>query len=475
MLAVAMGVGACAELCASPAGAEDVGLRTVSVDSTVTVGTLRPLSGVNGGPAAEFGLKAAGDAEAAAGVDGTAAYRAARVDLVRVHNEFGPGDVDAIFPDMSADPNNAASYDFAATDRLIASIKTAGAEPLFRIGRSLGSPADPPVDLDKYANIARHIVMHYNLGWDKGSRKAIRYWEIWNEPDSNLYWSGTPQQYYALYEKIAHAIEAVDPQALIGGPALARPLDGGAYREGLIDFIRLHRLPLDFFSWHFFPVDIDDPRDFVTIARQLRIILDMRGFGSAFNVLDEWNADLTAHDMPAPARAAFAASALIYMLGGPIDHQAFYRGDSVLRSVGGKPAAVGQALTAFGQLKDTPVLVGTDGGDDAGFALIAGRSADRRLVQILISNYQVSPEPSGSGDALNITLPARRTLEYRDNGGYEATITLPSSRKYRIKRYRIAENANFSLVDQTVQSGPIVHLRAVLPPPGVDFIVIEAN
>jgi hypothetical protein len=464
-----------AALCASPAGADGVGLRTVSVDSTVTVGALRPLSGVNGAPGAEFGRQAAGDAEAAAGVDGTAFYRAARVDLVRIHNEFGPGDVDAIFPDMHADPNDPAGYDFAATDRLIASIKAAGAEPLFRLGRSMGASADPPEDLDKFANVAGHIVMHYNQGWDKGSRRAIRYWEIWNEPDSKLSWNGSPQQYYALYEKTAHAIEAADPQALVGGPALARPLDGGAYREGLIDFVRLHRLPLDFFSWHFFPVDIDDPHDFVTIARQLRIILDTRGFGSAFNVLDEWNADLTAHDMPAAARAAFAASALIYMLGGPIDHQAFYRGDSVLRSVGGTPGAVGHALTAFGALKDTPVLVGTDGGDDAGFALVAGRSADRRLVQILISNYQVSPEPSGSGDALNVTLPVRRTLEYKDNGGYEATITLPSSRKYRIRRYRIGEGANFALVDQAVQSGPILHLRAVLPPPGVDFIVIEAN
>lgn len=140
----------------------------------------------------------------------------------------------------------------------------------------------------------------------------------------------------------------------------------------MIDFIRLHRLPLDFFSWHFYPVDIDDPYDFVTIARQMRIVLDARGFGSALNVLDEWNADLTAHDMSAAARAAFAASALIYMLGGPIDHQTFYRGDSALRTAGGAPNAVGHALTAFGQLKDTPVLLHTDGGDDAGFALVAG-------------------------------------------------------------------------------------------------------
>jgi xylan 1,4-beta-xylosidase len=473
--ATAIGLTACAALCASPARADAVGLRTIAVDATVPIGALRPLSGVNGAPGAEFGRQAAGEADAAAGVDGAPFYRDARIDLVRIHNEFGPGDIDAIFPDMNADPDNPKSYDFARTDRLIASIKGAGAEPLFRLGRSLGAAPDPPPDLDKYAKIAAHIVLHYNLGWDRGFKHAIRYWEIWNEPDSKRFWNGSAPQYYALYEKVARAIEDADPEALVGGPALARPLDGGAYREGLIDFIRLHRLPLDFFSWHFYPVDIDDPYDFVTIARQLRIILDAHGFGSALNVLDEWNADLTAHDMSAAARAAFAASALIYMLGGPIDHQTFCRGDSALRTAGGAPNAIGHALSAFGQLKDTPVLLHTDGGDDAGFALVAGGSADRRLVKILISNYQVSPEPSGSGDALNITLPVRRTLEYRDNGGYEATITLPTAKRYRVKRYRISDSANFTLVDQTVQTGPNIHLQAALPPPGIELIVIEAN
>jgi hypothetical protein len=222
-------------------------------------------------------------------------------------------------------------------------------------------------------------------------------------------------------------------------------------------------------------VDMDDPFDFVTIARQLRIILDTRGFGSARNVLDEWNADPTAHGMSSAARAAYAVSALIYMLGGPIDHQAFYRGDSPLRTANGAPDAVDLALAAFGALKDTPVLLHTEGGDDAGFAIVAGRSADRRLVQILISNYQVSGQYWGSRDALNVTLPARRALDYHDNGGYAATISMSTAGKYRVKRYRISENANFTVVDQSLQAGPNIHLQAILPPPGIELIVISAN
>ena len=86
----------------------------------------------------------------------------------------------------------------------------------------------------------------------------------------------------------------------------------------------MNRLPLDFFAWHFFAVDSNDPYAFVTIARQLRIILDARGFGSTRNVLDEWNVDPAEADMPKQERAAFAASSLIYMLGGPIDAQTYH-------------------------------------------------------------------------------------------------------------------------------------------------------
>src|SRR5205807_9379097 len=64
---------------------------------------------------------------------------------------------------------------------------------------------------DKYAAIARHIVMHYNRGWAKGFHYHIRYWEIWNEPDlGKVFWAGTAQQYYELYAKLARAVKSAD-------------------------------------------------------------------------------------------------------------------------------------------------------------------------------------------------------------------------------------------------------------------------
>jgi hypothetical protein len=423
-------------------------LRKISIDATITVGALRPFSGV----------------QATGRADGTAFYKAARIDLVRMDAALGPG-ADAIFPDMGADPDNPKSYNFGPTDRMIGSIKTAGAEPLLRMAQP--SVADTSLDLEKYAQIARHMALHYDKGWAKGFKYAIRYWEIGNEPDSKRSGSGTPQDYYAFYDKITRAIESADGAALVGGPALAKPLLAGAYRENFIDIVRNNRTALDFFSWHCFAVDSNDPFVFVAIARELRRVLDAHGFGSTKNILDDWSADPADEDMSKAARAAFTASALIYMLGGPIDSQTM--------DAAAMPDEVAHALSAFGSLKNTPILIKTAGGDDSGFALVAGRSPDRRLMQILISNYQIAPkylQPRGNWDT---SLPERRALEYHDNAGYDAAINLPSSGKYRVKRYRIDDRSNFTLVEQSTQTGPSLHLQAALAPPGVELIVISAN
>jgi xylan 1,4-beta-xylosidase len=393
---------------------------------------------------------------------------------VRIHDVAAAGDIDTIFPDLSADVENPKSYNFASTDRLVGSIKSGGAEPLFSMGGGAGAAAGPPADPDKWAQIVRHVVLHYNQGWDKGFRYRIRYWEIWNAPDSTLYWKGSPEEYYALYAKTSRAIESADASALVGGPALSKPLIAGAYREKFLDFVRANRLSLDFFSWHFYTVDSNDPYLYVAIARELRNILDAHGLGSTKNVLDEWDEDPAEQNLPKAARASFAASALIYMLGGPIDAQTYHRADAAIRDAGGPLDSVGQALKAFGGLKSTPLLIRTTGGDDAGFAVVAGRSQDRRLVQVLLSNYQIAAKYLRPRDDWDTALPERRTLQYHDNGGYDATISVPAG-KYLVKRYRIDNSASFTLFDQSLQTGPSIHLQAVLPPPGVEFIVIDAK
>jgi hypothetical protein len=126
------------------ANSQPAELRTITVDASEVTGKLRSLQGVNGAPAPGFHKPirfAFGGWNVPEEYDATAGYHAARIDLIRTHDAYGPGDVDAhfpdapgalidghrtllsIFPNPGADPKDPRSYNFEPTDRLLASIK----------------------------------------------------------------------------------------------------------------------------------------------------------------------------------------------------------------------------------------------------------------------------------------------------------------------------------------------------------------
>ncbi len=480
------------------------------VDARATIGTLRSLQGVSGAPAPDMhkppgftfgGWNMPQDVNAAKG------YRMAHIDLVRTHDAYGPGDIDAkfgappspngfnvssarnsldIYPDLTADPDDPRSYNFAPTDRLVASIVGIGAQAIFRLGRSETSDVTPPKDFDKYASVVEHIVLHYNRGWAHGYHYGLRYWEIWNEPDlAKLFWGGTPQQFYQFYAKLARAVKRADPTALVGGPTLAKPNNDSPYQDGFLQFVRAEHVPLDFYSWHWYATDSDDPLDFVRIARSVRARLDRFGFERTSSVLDEWNYGLV-YPLPSDMqRAAFVATSLIYMEHAPIDLAALYRADNLFGLDGATPDRTGDALIALGRMQQTPLELRVGGADTCGFAAEAGRSADGRTIQILLSNYQIPARyvgPRAGRNALivphqyEVALLDRRRVAYGENGGYDLTVThLKPGRRYTIERYRISAARGLELTGRTVQTGTTVRLRAALAPPAIELIVIEAG
>ncbi len=264
----------------------------MSVDAGHAAGALKPLRGVSGAPDMSFAGDALNSGFIKRPADVSAAYRDGRVNLVRTHDSLGAADIDRVdgplpplpgptmgerghnefvlFPDLSADPADPKSYNFGPTDHLIAGIRAINANVIFRLGRGSGTTAEPPKDLAKYGEIIRHIVLHYNKGWAGGFKDSVRYWEVWNEPDLGLiWWRGTPEQYYRLYGAAAKAVKAADPKALVGGPTIALVNQSQPYREGFLAYARDHRLPLDFFSWHYYS-DANDPQDFPAIGREMR-------------------------------------------------------------------------------------------------------------------------------------------------------------------------------------------------------------
>lgn len=456
-------------------------------------------------------------------------YKNLRIDQVRSHDFMGPTEIDShfdldngfltwlipditqragvvkagnasiIFPDWKADPEKPESYNFGPTDKVIAAIRASGAEVYYRIGRSFGANVDPPADFDKFASVVKHIAMHYNHGWANGFHDDIRYWEFWNEPE--IFWSGTPEQFYSLYEKTAQALKSVNPGVKTGGDAKAFAYNADPYREGFIDYCAVHKLPLDFYSWHTYADFSADPHDAVRLAKEIRGILDAHGFPKAESILSEWNlsADFTDAEkamLQGEENAAFIGAALSYFEDAPIDHAQFYRGDAAwmgLFGPGGKYFKIAYTFQAMARMLDTPQRLTVQGADTFGFAAIAGRSADGNTVQVLISNYsipagfkphmlQVPPESIKAGPLLPDFsklkfLPPRANVIYRDNAGYRLMIdNLPWGKKsFDVKRYRISKTQNLDLVEETSARGGSLKLSNPLSSYAVELIVLQGK
>jgi xylan 1,4-beta-xylosidase len=481
--------------------------RDVSIDASQTVGRFKPLRGVNGVPDMRY-MKPTEQFEKRP-LDISAIYRASHVSLVRTHDAGGAADIDSakgglpelartplgvgaptndehlIFPDPTADPSDPASYHFAATDQLIAGIRTSGAEVIFRLGRGGATTAEPPADEARYGEIIRHIVMHYNKGWNNGFQNSVKYWEFWNEPDFyKIYWRGSPEQFSSLYNVVARAVKSADPNSFVGGPSLALSNNDQAFREGFLAAAQKNSAPLDFFSWHWYSM-ANDPYDYVRISKDIRSLLDKYGYTETRSVLDEWNSDITRGGFKYNARqAAYVATSRIYMQEAAIDEEAYYRADVNYGLDGNSVNRVARALEAAGRMSDTPEKLNTNGGDTLGFAVQAGRSSAGKTVQILISNYEVPVEDRGSGpinDLLEIPgiirmqLPTRRSFDYQKNKGYNLTVTgLETQSEYTVERYRISESEDFALIGRSTIHGPILHINSALAAPAVELVVIRA-
>ena len=85
----------------------------------------------------------------------------------------------------------------------------AGQSPYVRLGTSWGELAgglpsgDAPYNRTALVDVLLHTVMHYNEGY-KG---AARYYEVWNEPDSQLnggrFWNRSAEEFYDLVDDTA--------------------------------------------------------------------------------------------------------------------------------------------------------------------------------------------------------------------------------------------------------------------------------
>jgi len=491
--------------------------RRITVDASSDLGRFKSLRGVNAGPLPWTDQPGADHYDPfievsdrtgyrSIAADASEGYRSANIDLIRIHDNYGPGDIYAnfqgshemadgtilsdsprnaltMFPDLAADSSDAANYNFGPTDELVQSIYEVGAAPLFRLGASAGESSGVPdafvsdADFNHYADIAAHVVLHYNKGWNNGYHLGVKYWEVLNEPDGRF----DAQKYYKLYAAIARAVKAADPDAMIGGPSLMFAFGGPAYEDDFLDYLRQNDVPLDFWTFHDYCIDSADPYYYVRVAERMRDLLDRHGFTKAEIILGEWNVlGMDLDLLTLGGRAAFTASSLIYMQDSPIDAQTFYMGPNLFGKDGRTPNKVGQAMVALGRMKETPIRLAVGGSDLDGLAVQAGRSPDSTTINVVISNYEVPASLRGArpaGDVIpdyNLHLLPRRDFDYRDNGAFDLEISgLRTGVSYRAERYRINDTWDLRLLNTTTVEGTTFQVGGPLRAPGIELVVLK--
>jgi hypothetical protein len=325
-------------------------------------------------------------------------------------------DIENVFRDFNADPDDPASFDFAFTDWLLTELYRQRIEPLYRLGATIENShyikpyhIYPPRDYEKWARICAGIVRHYNEGWANGFHYGIRYWEIWNEPDNepdinnNPMWKGTKEEYFKLYEVTANYLKKEFSSIQVGGYAscgfysitktdVSKTANSSARLEYFVDFFHAflryissqeHKSPLDFFSWHSY-AGITDTK---AHAAYVRKELDRYGFANAKSILNEWNPGI--YNRGTSKDAVMIASMMCAMQQSPVDSCMYYDGQ-VYTTYGGMfdpvHLTVFKAYYAFQAFNQLYLLKNEVQCNIDSDSLFACGATDEQLSAILIAN-----------------------------------------------------------------------------------------
>ena len=191
-----------------------------------------------------------------------------------VHDELGVQAVRAhgILDDdlgVYTESGGRAVHDFSGIDRVYDELMDIGLRPVVELSFmpaalarepgqtvfSYGAITSPPKDWDRWAalagDLAAHLIERY------GRDEVVSRWafEVWNEPNLEVFWSGPPEEYFRLYDCTAGAIKAADPELRVGGPASA----AAGWIWELLGHVQDSGAPLDFLSTHVYgnvPLDL---------------------------------------------------------------------------------------------------------------------------------------------------------------------------------------------------------------------------
>jgi len=409
--------------------------------------------------------------------------------------------MDNVFTSVLKNKEGAATYDWSDFDRRVDFIHKVGADPILAVSYM-------PQVLDAVPNNERQSAPRDYGAWEELCFQAAKrsldrsqrvpFWEVWNEVNTGWLKPGPDdtgseafQRLYAralgheetnqaiirrfeayckLYRASARGIRRADPQAKIGGPALASgPMEnsrdcghcshGKGFAKGLMLWCEQEKLPLDFVSWHEY---FQSPETIVKEAQTFRNYLQdfpaLKASVQSF-MITEWN-EAWWPDRPQDHEigAAWCANSITRaFIPGHIDRPCFFyvkqgdmgfRGDYSLLMKDNIPKPSFHIARIFNGLSGSWIsLTGTDG-DISGLAAwddergrlavvlvnFRDRYALRRRVRVQIDNL---PSSLREGNWQQWTVDSTRSNVWNDPAKPELANT--RSGKLESKGFSFAE------------------------------------
>lgn len=263
-----------------------------------------------------------GHATLALRADWQAQLAQARLDLGFRHVRFhGILDDDMGTLIMPSDP---LLYSFFNTDRIFDFLLSIDMKPVVELSfmpRRLSSGNDsvfhyqgnvtPPRDLDQWGELVRRLAAHWveRYGIDEVASWPF---EVWNEPNLKLFWTGDQAAYFALYDSAATALKSVDARLRVGGPVTA----ANGWLDDFTGHCEKAGTPLDFMSTHYYLTDAFAQADSDTVTQlehaprddMLTKALEARNAAGKLPLyFTEWNISSNPRD---PQRDSSVAAAL---------------------------------------------------------------------------------------------------------------------------------------------------------------------
>jgi xylan 1,4-beta-xylosidase len=216
-------------------------------------------------------------------------------------------------------------YHFETLDHSIDTIVATGAQPLMCICfkpkilfPEVNQDIVEPNDYTAWEELIFQLVAHY-----KQRNPGIRYWEVANEPDigedGGCPYRFKPASYVRYYQHTVKAILRADPNARVGGPAVAS--SRSAIVPALLNFCSTNSVPLHFVSWHIYN---SDPKAVRGTIDYIKGLLQKHPSLKPETFLDEWNMDLTNPPLDPRFQPCYIAEVIWHMKDAGLDYSCYY-------------------------------------------------------------------------------------------------------------------------------------------------------